>query len=124
MMDSNGKVGKITKKESISAHSPQRERASTVKRAAAISYDPEKDDAPVLAAFGEGHLAEKIVEIAKESGVPVLPDPGLSSMLSRMSVGDEIPEELYEAVAKVLLYVSEIDKNYGNRLKAYGMLDK
>ena len=92
------------------------------KRAAAISYDPGKNDAPVLAAFGEGHVADKIVAIAKESGIPVLPDPSLSSMLSKISVGDEIPEELYEAVAKVLIFVSEVDRSYGDRLKATGLL--
>jgi len=96
----------------------------STKRAAAISYDPEKNDAPVLAAFGEGHIAEKIVAVAKESGVPVVPDPSLSSMLSKISVGDEIPEELYEAVAKVLLFVSEVDRSYGDRLRAAGMLSK
>ena len=87
-----------------------------VKRAAAISYDPGMNDAPVLAAFGEGYIAEKIIAVAKESGVPVLPDPSLSSMLSKISIGDEIPEELYEAVAKVLVFVSEIDKSYGEKL--------
>ena len=92
------------------------------KRAAAIRYDPEKNDAPVLSAFGEGHLADKIVSLAKESGIPVLPDPSLSSMLSKISVGDEIPEELYEAVAKVLIFVSEVDRSYGDRIKATGRL--
>ena len=91
-------------------------------RAAAISYDPDNNDAPVLAAFGEGHLAEKIVAVARESGVPVLPDPSLSSMLSKISVGDEIPEEMYEAVAKVLIFVSELDSSYGDRLKASGRI--
>ena len=93
------------------------------RRAAAISYDPENDGAPVLSAFGEGHLADKIVAVAKESGVPVVEDPSLSSMLSKVSVGDEIPEELYEAVAKVLIFVSEVDRSYGDRLKKAGMLD-
>ena len=88
-----------------------------VKRAAAISYDPAQHDVPVLAAFGEGYLAQKIVEVAKESGVPVLPDPSLSSMLSKISVGDEISPELYEAVAKVLAFVSEIDRSYGEKIK-------
>ena len=88
--------------------------------AAAISYDPNEQDAPVLAAFGEGDLADKIVAVARESGVPVLPDPKLSSMLSKISVGDEIPEELYEAVAKVLVFVSEIDRRYGEKIRAAG----
>jgi len=87
------------------------------KRAAAISYDPADNDAPVLAAFGEGYLAQKIVEIAKESGVPILPDPNLASMLSKISVGDEISPELYEAVAKVLTFVSEIDRSFADKVK-------
>ena len=92
-----------------------KELNTTPMREAALSYDPEKDDAPVLAAFGEGHLAEKIISVAKESGIPIMTDPGLSSMLSKISVGDEIPEELYEAVAKILIFVSEIDRGYGQR---------
>ena len=89
------------------------------RRAAALSYDPESDGAPVLAAFGEGHVAEKIVAVARESGVPVVPDPTLSSMLSKIGVGDEIPEELYEAVAKVLLFVSEVDRSFSQRVGAF-----
>ena len=92
------------------------------RRAAAISYDPEMNGAPVLAAFGEGHMADRIVAVAKESGVPIVPDPSLSSMLSKVSVGDEIPEELYEAVAKVLIFVSEVDRSYGDKLRTAGML--
>ena len=88
-----------------------------ITRAAAISYDPAENDVPVLAAFGEGFLAQKIVSIAKESGIPILPDKDLSSMLSRISVGDEISPELYEAVAKVLAFVSEIDRSYGEKIK-------
>ena len=93
------------------------EKEKKLTRAAAISYDPSEHDVPILAAFGEGYLAEKIVSIAKESGVPVVPDPSLSTMLSRMSVGDEIAPELYEAVAKILAFVSEIDRRYGDKLR-------
>ena len=88
-----------------------------ITRAAALSYDPAENDVPVLAAFGEGYVARKIVEVARESGVPVLPDPSLASMLSRISVGDEIPPEMYEAVAKVLVFVSEVDRSYGEKIK-------
>ena len=88
-----------------------------ITRAAAISYDPVEDDVPIMAAFGEGHLARKIVEVAKESGIPVLPDPSLSSMLSKISVGDEISPELYEAVAKVLAFVGEVDRSYGEKIR-------
>ena len=86
-------------------------------RAAAISYDPAEHSAPVLAAFGEGYLAQKIVSVAMESGIPVIPDPSLSSMLSKISVGDEISPEMYEAVAKILVFVSEVDRSYGEKVK-------
>ena len=88
-----------------------------ISRAAAISYDPDEHDVPILAAFGEGHLARKIVEVAQESGIPVLPDPSLSSLLSKISVGDEISPELYEAVAKVLAFVGDVDSSYGEKIK-------
>ena len=93
------------------------EKEKKISRAAAISYDPSENDVPILAAFGEGYLAGKIVEIAKESGIPILPDPSLSSMLSKISVGDEILPELYEAVAKVLAFVSEVDHSYGEKIR-------
>jgi len=89
----------------------------TITRAAAVSFDPNENDVPILAAFGEGFLARKIVEVAQESGVPILPDPSLSSMLKKISVGDEISPDLYEAVAKVLLFVGEIDRKYGEKIK-------
>jgi flagellar biosynthesis protein len=92
-----------------------------VKRAAAISYDPAEHDVPILSAFGEGYIAEKIVAVAKESGVPVVPDPNLTTLLSKISVGDEIPPDMYEAVAKILIFVSEIDRSYGERIKAAGL---
>ena len=93
------------------------ENGQRVKQAAAISYDPAENDVPILAAFGEGHMAQKIVDIAKESGVPVLPEPGLTNMLSKLGVGDEIAPEMYDAVAKVLAFVSEVDRTYGEKIK-------
>lgn len=89
------------------------------KRAAAVSYDPESDAVPILSAFGEGYVAEKIIETAEEAGVPVVEDTDLASMLAKMSVGDEIPPSLYEVVAKVLVFVSELDQSYGSRIRQY-----
>ena len=112
------RTNKLEKTSKTGYNAPLSPRNSPLaKRAAAISYDPEMHDAPILTAFGEGHIAERMIEVARESGVPIMPDPSLSSMLSKMSVGDEIPEELYEAVAKVLIFVSEVDRGYGERLR-------
>lgn len=88
-----------------------------ITQAAAISYDPAENDVPILSAFGEGHIARKIVEVAKESGVPVMPEPGLTKMLSRLGVGDEIAPEMYDAVAKVLAFVSRVDRTYGEKIR-------
>ncbi|MCL2078501.1 MAG: EscU/YscU/HrcU family type III secretion system export apparatus switch protein [Oscillospiraceae bacterium] len=93
------------------------EEKKKIKQAAALSYDPAKDDVPVLAAFGEGHLAQKIVKVAQDSGVPVVPEPGLTNMLSKLMIGDEIASEMYDAVAKVLAFVSEVDKTFGEKVK-------
>ena len=88
-----------------------------ITQAAAISYDPSENDVPILSAFGEGHMAQKIVDVAKESGIPIMPEPGLTNMLSKLSVGDEIAPEMYDAVAKVLAFVSEVDRTYGEKIK-------
>ena len=93
------------------------ESKKSQKRAAAISYDPGKQDVPVLAAFGEGYVAQKIIEVAMESGIPIMPDPNLTSMLSKISIGDEISPEMYDAVAKILVFVSEVDRSYGEKVK-------
>lgn len=87
-------------------------------RAAAIKYDPKTDAVPVMSAMGEGFVAEKIVEKAREAGVPVHKDPNLAGVLARLSVGDEIPPELYEVVARILVFVSEVDQSYGKRLQS------
>ena len=96
------------------------ENKKNVKRAAAIKYDPDDNNVPVLAAFGEGYLADKILSVARESGVPVVPDASLASLLSKVSIGDDIPPELYEVVAKVLVFVGEVDRGYGERVKKAG----
>lgn len=85
-------------------------------RAAAIYYDPDDREVPILSAYGEGFIAQRIVEKAVESGVPILPDPSLAGLLAKLSVGDEIPPQLYEVVARVLVFVSQMDQSYGRRL--------
>mgnify|MGYP000125665946 CR=1 FL=1 len=64
-------------------------------RAVALQYGP-GSGAPVIVASGMGHLAERIVEVAVDSGVPVYEDNSLATILSQMELGREIPEELYQ----------------------------
>lgn len=87
------------------------------KRAAALSYDPARDAVPVLTAFGEGFLAEKIIATASEADVPIMVDEGLAQMLAALNVGDDIPPALYAAVAQILVFLSDSDQAYGKRIK-------
>jgi flagellar biosynthetic protein FlhB/flagellar biosynthesis protein len=73
--------------------------------AIAIQYDRNADNAPRVVAKGLRLKAEKIREIAKEAGVPIMKNVSLANALYRVEVGQEIPEELYDAVAEVLNFV-------------------
>ena len=87
--------------------------------AASLKYDPGRDYAPQVTAAGKGYVAEKIIETAKDAGVPVYRDEALAETLSRLRVGDMIPRELFEVVAEVLAYVIGID-NQRHRASGYG----
>jgi type III secretion protein U len=78
--------------------------------ACALRYDAEGgDDAPVIVASGEGDLAARIVDAAREAGVPVVRDVPLARALLELEVGDAIPEALYQVVAEILREVWEDD---------------
>lgn len=79
-----------------------------VKKAAALKYE-KGYNTPIVTAAGVSHIAEKIIEKAKESNVPVLEDEDLANFLMNVDIGSEIPYELYEAVAKVIAYVMDVD---------------
>ena len=60
-------------------------------KAVALKYDETENSAPVIVASGMGYVAEKIVEIANENGVPVYEDNSLATVLTQMKLGKEIP---------------------------------
>lgn len=78
------------------------------KRAVALQYGV-MDQAPVVVAAGMGYLAEKIVDVAGESGVPIYEDNSLATILSQLELGQEIPEELYRAVVEIYVYFLNFD---------------
>ena len=80
-----------------------------VKQAIALEYDP-SDEAPRVVASGKGILADKIIEKARESSVPIHRDDKLADTLSRLDIGEMIPPELYEVVAEILVFVDGMDK--------------
>ena len=79
-------------------------------QAVAVQYDRETMAAPTVVAKGEGFIARKIVERALEAEVPILEDAALVSALLSLELGEEIPAELYQVVARVLAWVYRLDK--------------
>jgi flagellar biosynthesis protein len=71
--------------------------------AVALHYD--KKGAPRVVAKGRGSIGEKIIEIAKAHDIPIEENEVLAGALSKVELGDEIPAELYRAVAEVLVFV-------------------
>jgi len=80
-------------------------------RAVALKYSG--TGAPTVAAAGRGHVADKILAVAEEAGVPVRRDPALVRALETLEIGREIPEELYAAVAEVLAWAYALDGEAG-----------
>ena len=71
----------------------------------AISLAYGKHPVPVVTAKGEDDLARQMIEEAKKQGVFISEDPQLLALLSRLNVDEEIPRELYTAVAVILSWV-------------------
>lgn len=77
-------------------------------RATALRYDPDAAGAPRVVASGRGLIAQRILERAREAGVPVREDPALVAALEQLDLGTEIPEELYAAVAEALVWAHRL----------------
>jgi len=69
--------------------------------------------APKVVAAGKGVLAERILELAKESGVPTREDSALAQALAELELGTEIPSPLYQAVAEALVWALRLDRSLG-----------
>ncbi len=79
-----------------------------VKKATAIKYESGYD-APIVTAAGMGYIADEILKMAQESKVAIVQNEELANLLSNVDIGSEIPLELYDAIAKVIAYVMDID---------------
>lgn len=71
--------------------------------AVALHYD--KKGAPTVVAKGKGEIGRKIIEVARDNNIPIEENDALAAALSDVDLGDEIPVELYKAVAEVLVYI-------------------
>ena len=71
----------------------------------ALRYEPKRERAPRVVAKGRGYLADKILELAREHNIPIRQDKNLLQILSRLDLNDEIPPEIYKAVAEILAFI-------------------
>lgn len=80
-----------------------------MKKAAALKYDQAKNMAPRVVAKGKGHIAEQIIQVARENDVPLVEDRNLANVLEALELESEIPAELYRAVAEVLVFIYRLN---------------
>lgn len=90
--------------------------------AVALKYERGVDQAPVVLAKGENRFAQRIKALAAEHGVPTVENKPVARLLFAMGkVGENIPAELYQAVAEILAVVYRTHRYYFHRLKARRM---
>jgi len=77
--------------------------------AVALRYDTDVREVPEVVGKGTGDVADRILGLAAENGIPVRKDPDLLELLAGVQVGESIPEDLYEVVAEVLTYLYRIN---------------
>lgn len=83
--------------------------AGRPRRATALRYERDKAAAPKVVATGQGHVADRILERAREAGVPIREDPALLRALEGLELGQEIPADLFGAVAEALVWAYKLD---------------
>ena len=79
--------------------------SASKKRRLAVALHYDRTGAPRVVAKGKGSIGDKIIEVAKANNIPIEENEVLAGALSNVELGDEIPAELYKAVAEVLVFV-------------------
>lgn len=90
------------------------------KRAVALEYRRGRDTAPRVTASGRGPIAEQIVAVALERGVPVHEDAPLAEMLGKLDIDSPIPAEAFVTVAAILSYVYKLERREGGEARDKG----
>lgn len=89
-----------------------------LEKAVAILYDSQQSSSPKVVASGQGEVAKRIIETAREAGVHIQEDANLVELLSKIDLGDEIPAELYQTVAEVLSFVYQVNEKFKNKISS------
>ncbi len=97
------------------------EKRNQITKAVALVYDEKESRTPKVVAGGQGTIAEKIIETAREAGIHIQEDPNLVELLSKIPVGDDIPVELYQTVAEILAFVYQINEKFKEKIGSASM---
>lgn len=81
------------------------------KKAVALKYDTAKSSAPVVTAKGQGNVAQKIIKLAQENDIPIKQDEDLVELLSNVELDQDVPQEMYKAVAEVFSFIYSLTKD-------------
>jgi flagellar biosynthesis protein len=103
----------VSQQKPSNQHEPSGPKSDAV--AVALRYERGLDAAPRVVASGRGHIAERIVELAFQSGVRVREDADLAEALVAVEIGDVIPVAAFAAVAEILIYIYRANRGQGNR---------
>lgn len=90
---------------------PEERQGQRQRQATALHY--EGSGAPRVTASGRGYIADRIVEVAREHGIPVREDPALSEALAALELETEIPPDLYTAVAEAIAWAYRLNLKAG-----------
>ena len=80
-----------------------------MKKAIALHYIPEEDQAPRVTAKGAGSIAQKIIDLARQHGIPIKEDPALVQVLAHLDFHQEIPPLIYGVVAEILAFIYAVN---------------
>ncbi len=89
-----------------------KDRSKKPLQAVALHYDRQSESSPKVIATGRGDLAQQIIAAAKVAGIDIVQDPDLLEVLGRVPVGEEIPAELFQAVAEILAFIYRVNGRY------------
>jgi flagellar biosynthesis protein len=93
----------------------EKPKGRPLQKAVALKYVPKQDRAPKVTAKGSGVLAEKIIQLAREHGIPIKEDPALMEVLSQLDFYQEIPPSVYTVVAEILAFVYSMNNRWSTQ---------
>lgn len=91
---------------------PANKRKLNGPTAAVIRYDDSQGAVPTVVAQGTGHVAQKIIELAKQNNIQMQEDESLVGTLLNIDLGESIPPQLYAVMAEILILLEELERSY------------